>query len=430
MVLTGRAVALAAVGVLPLLLAPGAITVLAWALVVCAVCAVDALLAASPRNVEVTRTAPSSVRLGESMHCTVTVVAGSRSLRGLLRDGWPPSAGAAPRRHRLDVPAHEARRLFTTLTPTRRGVRTADLVTVRTLGPLRIAGRQRSTEAPATFRVLPAFTSRVHLPSRVQRLREIDGRTATNVRGQGTEFDSLREYVPGDDVRSIDWRATARRADVVVRTWRPERDRRVVIVLDTGRTSATRVGAGPRLEAAIEAALLLGTLAARAGDRVDLVAHDSVLRGAVARVSGTDALTAVARATADLEPRLVETDWTAIAREIRSRASQRSLVVVLSTLDPSATHSGLLPVIGALTSRHEVVVASVADTEVHARVTSDRPTADEVYDAAAAARVSLERDGVAELLRAQGATVVDAGPDQLPPAVSDTYLALKAAGRL
>ena len=101
---------------------------------------------------------------------------------------------------------------------------------------------------PASVRILPPFLSRKHLPSRLAKLRELDGAIPVLIRGQGTEFDSLREYVVGDDVRSIDWRATARRADVVVRTWRPERDRRVVIVLDTGRTSAGRVGVDPTAE--------------------------------------------------------------------------------------------------------------------------------------------------------------------------------------
>ncbi len=86
---------------------------------------------------------------------------------------------------------------------------------------------------PWQIRILPPFLSRKHLPSRLAKLRELDGMIPVLIRGQGAEFDSLREYVVGDDVRSIDWRATARRADVVVRTWRPERDRRVVIVLDT-----------------------------------------------------------------------------------------------------------------------------------------------------------------------------------------------------
>src|SRR6478735_9309587 len=110
--------------------------------------------------------------------------------------------------------------------------------------------------------------------------------TPVLIRGPGTEFDSLREYVIGDDVRAIDWRATARRGDVVVRTWRPERDRRVMIVLDTARTSAVRVLDAPRIDASIEAALLLAALAGRAGDRVELVAYDRRVRARAAGVSG------------------------------------------------------------------------------------------------------------------------------------------------
>ena len=113
------------------------------------------------------------------------------------------------------------------------------------------------------------------------------------IRGQGTEFDSLREYVRGDDVRSIDWRATrahgAIRPSLVVRTWRPERDRRVVIVIDTGRTSAARIADEPRIDTAFEAALLLAALATRAGDRVDLVVFDRRVRGRVQGASGRGA---------------------------------------------------------------------------------------------------------------------------------------------
>lgn len=117
-----------------------------------------------------------------------------------------------------------------------------------------LAARQVSLANHGVLRVLPPFNSRKHLPSRLARLRELDGATRLMVRGQGTEFDSLREYVRGDDVRSIDWRATARRQDLVVQTWRPERDRRVVIVIDTGRTSAARVADETRLDTAIESA--------------------------------------------------------------------------------------------------------------------------------------------------------------------------------
>src|SRR5690606_15410792 len=135
--------------------------------------------------------------------------------------------------------------------------------------------------SPWTLRVLAPFHSRRFLPEKLSRLRVIEGQVVVRGRGQGTEFDSLREYVVGDDVRSMDWRATARAEHVMVRDWRPERDRRVLCVLDTGRTSAARVGDEPRLDAVIDASLLLATLAIHAGDRVDLLAVDTQVRASV-----------------------------------------------------------------------------------------------------------------------------------------------------
>src|SRR5690606_35823529 len=194
-----------------------------------------------------------SVRLGETAGIALHVVNPGRRVRGTVRTAWPPSAGVIDDRATIDVGRGEQRRIEFTLQPTRRGDRLAERVAVRSIGPMRLAGRQGSHQVPWRIRVLPPFHSRRHLPSRLARLRELDGRSAVRIRGAGTEFDSLREYVIGDDTRSIDWRATARRGDVVVRTWRPERDRHVLVVLDTGRTSAGRVGDAPRLDAAMDA---------------------------------------------------------------------------------------------------------------------------------------------------------------------------------
>lgn len=430
MVVTWRAVVLTALGVVPVLLVPTWATVVLWLLVVVVACAVDAGLAASPRRVAVARAVPASVRLTEATTSTLTVTNRSgRRLRGVVRDAWQPSAGAGPNRHAVDLPDGEARRLVTALRPTRRGDRHADRVTVRTFGPMRLAGRQASLAVPGRLRVLPEFASRRHLPSRLARLREMDGRTAVQVRGAGTEFDSLREYVIGDDVRSIDWRATARRSEVVVRTWRPERDRRVLVVLDTSRTSAARIGDTPRIDASMEAALLLSALASRAGDRVDLVAYDRRLRAQVAGVGGPRLLPALADALAPLEPTLLEADWAGVVATVRQRLSQRALVVLLTTLDPAAVEHGLLQVVGPLAADHTVVVASVQDPEV-AVMRTGRGSAAEVYDAAAAERTELERAAVTLRLRQRGVEVVDALPDDLAPRLADAYLALKAAGRL
>ena len=430
MAITWRAVALAAFGVVVVLVLPVPGTILVWSLLVVALCGVDVWLAASPRSVRVERSVPPSVRLSEAVtsHLTLTNL-GRRRLRGPVRDAWQPSAGAQDARSTVDLPPGESRRLATLLVPTRRGDRLADRVTIRALGPLGLAGRQVSLTVPARLRVLPEFASRRHLPSRLARLRELDGRAAVQVRGAGTEFDSLREYVIGDDVRSIDWRASARRSDVVVRTWRPERDRRVLIVVDTSRTSAARIQDAPRLDASIDAALLLAALASRAGDRVELVAYDRAVRARVAGASGPRLLPALADALATVEPALVEADWPGIVNLVRERLSQRALVVLLSALDPAAVEQGLLRVVGQLTQRHQVVLASVRDPEVEELRANHRDVT-AVFDAAAADRTELERDAVAARLRDQGVEVVDALPDALAPRVADMYLALKAAGKL
>ncbi|MHB9861300.1 DUF58 domain-containing protein [Streptomyces sp. YIM S03343] len=436
MPLTGRTALIAALGTLPVgLWGPGWTGVLAVDLPLAAACACDVALAAPVRRITLTRSGDTSVRLGETADVTLTLTNPSRRpLRARIRDAWPPSSWepgteTAASRHRLTVPPGERRRLTTRLSPTRRGDRQTDRVTIRSYGPLGLFSRQGTHKVPWTVRVLPPFTSRKHLPAKLARLRELDGRTSLLQRGEGTEFDSLREYVPGDDTRSIDWRATARHSTVAVRTWRPERDRHILLVLDTGRTSAGRVGDVPRLDAAMDAALLLAALASRAGDRVDLLGYDRRVRALVQGRTARDVLPSLVTAMATLEPELVETDARGLAATALRCAPRRSLLVLLTSLDAAPVEEGLLPVLPQLTQRHTVLVASVADPYV-ARMAKARGSTDAVYQAAAAAQARTERDRTAEQLRRNGVTVVDATPEELAPALADAYLALKAAGRL
>ena len=400
-----------------------------WLLVVAALASIDALLAPGAHTLSVTRLTPPSVRLSESSHVTVMVTnRGSRTVRGVVRDGWPPSTGLATALHRLMLRAGEQARFVSSITPTRRGDRNAGAVTVRLDGPLRIAGRQASVSVPARVRVLPEFAARRHLPSRIARLRELDGRAAVQVRGPGSEFDSLREYVIGDDVRSIDWRATARRSEVVVRTWRPERDRHVFILVDTSRTSAVRIADQPRLDTFLESALLLSALTSHAGDRVQVVGFDRQVRTRVAD-SATRTMPALADRFAPIEPRLVEFDWSGAARTIRAGARQRSLVVILTSIDTGAAGAAMIRALAPVARDHTVVMASVTDPEVQDFI-EDRGSVDKLYAAAAAERQRLEREAIIVRLRHSRIGVVTGLPDALPPALADEYLALKAAGKL
>jgi uncharacterized protein (DUF58 family) len=430
MALTGRAPLLALLGLLPVAVLPSGWTVLALLLVLALLAAVDVALAAPVSSLQLSRSGATGCRLGTQAEVHLSVVnAGTRPMRGLLRDAWVPSAGAGPRVHRVDIPAGERRILTTVLHPTRRGDRLTASITVRSVGPLGIAARQGRHLVPWRLRVQPPFTSRRFLPERLSRLRLLDGQAAARVRGQGTEFDTLRDYVDGDDVRSIDWRATARRDAVVVRTWRPERDRRLLLVLDTSRTSAGRIGDVPRLDAALDAALLLTALATRAGDHVDLLAMDREPRAAVQDVGRNEILPRMVDAMAGLEPALVESDGRRLVSEILRRARRRSLVVLFTSLDRPSLEEGLLPSLSALTSRHVVLLASVGDPRVEQLLTG-RGEVGAVYDAASAERHRRDRRHTTALLRRRGVEVVDAPPETFAPAVADAYLGLKAAGRL
>jgi uncharacterized protein (DUF58 family) len=435
MTVSGRFVALLAVGVVPVVLlgefAGRAVeALLGWIAFSVLLMVLDLVLAASPRAVLLERTLPGRMRLGETSESTLYLTnTGRRMLRAVVRDAWQPSAGASTTRSRVDVPAGERRAVTIALTPFRRGERRTERVTIRSAGPLGLAARQATLTSAGRIRVLPPFNSRKHLPSRLARLRELDGRTSVMIRGQGTEFDSLREYVRGDDVRSIDWRATARHSDVMVRTWRPERDRRVVIVIDTGRTQAARIDDEPRLDTAFESALLLAALATRAGDRVDLVLFDRRLRGRVHGASGPALLSGMVDVMAPVEPELIEMDWTAVPGLVRQVTTQRSLVVLATSIDAPGSARELMAMVPELTRDHLVVVSSVTDPDVLAAV-GQRADRDEVYRAASAERALLDTARVTAVLKRYGADVITGSPADLPPALADRYLALKAAGRL
>ena len=401
-------------------------------LVLVAAIVADVALAAPVRAVRLGRSGDTRVLLGERASVVLEIAqpgAACPAGRGQGR------LAAERGRHSRRTPGSPWRRaagrwLTTQLRPDRRGDKVAAAVTIRSLGPLGLAARQGRRPAPWTVRVLPPFHSRRHLPEKLSRLRQLDGQHRALRRGQGSEFDSLREYVIGDDVRSIDWRATARRRDVMVRTWRPERDRQLLIMLDTGRTAAGRVGGVPRLDAAMDAALLLTALASRAGDRVDMMAFDRRVRARVVGAPRSAVLSAVAQAMAALQAELVETDAAALGSAALTTARHRCLIVLLTDLNPAAVDG------------RAAAPAAVAGGQARGggrRGGGSRARSDVRGPRAMPPRCTTRRRRsrrwprgrqVSALLQRRGAHVVDAPPERLPAALADAYLGLKAAGRL
>ncbi|MGI8794095.1 MAG: DUF58 domain-containing protein [Acidimicrobiales bacterium] len=397
---------------------------------------IDAATAPTPGQVDVERQIPSVIPLGGEAEVVWTVRnSGARRLTIHLADSLAPSLGASTRKVRLVVPGDPRTTMAATaraaLRPTRRGRFDLNRITVRTEGRLGLGARQGEVERRGAIRVYPPFDSRDEAELRINkgRLLEVGLRSAVG-RGGGTEFEALREYTADDEFRRVDWSATARAGRPIVRTYRAERNQSVLLLLDTGRTMAGRVGGSPRLEHAMDAVMMLTAVCSRLGDRVGLMAFDRETRAAVPPRSGRAQLGLVTEAMYELEPRLVESDYAAAFVDMLSRYRRRSLVVILTELNEQAVAESLLPALPRVARDHLVVTASVQDPQVAEWASRTPSDIGAGYRRAAAIASLEERRRITARLRGIGVTVVDEQPGKLAPVLADAYLKVKATGRL
>jgi len=393
---------------------------------------VDAWLAPHPASVRVTRQFPEVVALGEEVRLAWRLEnPAGRSLWVEVADELAPSLGAARRRLGVQLPPSGSAVVATTMRPTRRGRFDVGELAVRVAGPLRVAARQARVSSLHTIRVYPPFGSRDDAELRLRRARLLEvGLRSAQGRGGGTDFDSLREYTPDDESRRLDWAATARTGKPIVRTYRAERNQNVLMLVDSGRVMAGRIANVPRLEHAIDAVMMLTTVATRLGDRAGLVAFSDEVRAVVAPSRGRAQLTRITDALYELEPELVESDYEGAFVSALGRFRRRSLLVVFTDLAEQAVAESLLPALPLVAHDHLVVLACVQDPDVLAWSHAAPDDAHDGYRAAAAVASLEERRRLVARLRGLGVTVVDAPPGKMSAALADCYLRAKATGRL
>ena len=406
-----------------LLIVDGALLVVALA---------DAWAAPSPRRLPFARDVPPAVTLGASAEVTWALRNPTgRRLRLALADQLAPSLRATTRRAAGRVPPRGTLRATTTIRPARRGRFTPTDVTVRVEGPLGLAARQRTLAVPSILRVYPSFRSKDEAELRIRKARILEvGLRSAQGRGGGTEFDQLREYSVDDEFRRVDWAATARAGKPIVRTYRAERNQTVLVLLDNGRVMAGRVDGVPRVEHAMDAVMMLTAVATGLGDRCGVVAFDREVRAVVPPASKRTQLGRVIEALYDLEPALIESDYTGAFTETLGRFRRRALLVVLTDLVAPAVEEWLVPALPLVLRDHVVVVAGVGDPDVVRWSSGRAEDPSSVYRRAAAVAALDERRRTVARLRGLGATVIDAAPGALAPGLADTYLRVKATGRL
>jgi uncharacterized protein (DUF58 family) len=392
----------------------------------------DWLLTVRPTAVDVQRVVPEAVRLEEQAEISWRITNSSK--RGALvsvADELPPSLQAATKGGTAWVERSGSVVLQTTALPQRRGRLQLPALTVRVVGPLGLVAREERRHVSGTVRAYPMFPAQREAELRLERGRILEvGLRSVRAHGGGTEFEQLREYGVDDDYRRIDWSATARMRKPIVRTFRAEQHQRVVILVDCGRTMAAKVAGVPRLDHAMDAAMGLATVASHVGDEVGLVSFDAEIRSRTPAQPGRRQVAALTEAVYDLQPRLIESSYSSVFSHVLENHRRRSLVVLLTDLAEEVVVDTLVPAVGLILQRHELIVAGVDDPAVRRWRLAEPDDERSAYRKAAASMAIADRRHAIEALRSRGATVVDALPGRLGAELTDAYLQLKATGSL
>ena len=307
-----------------------------------------------------------------------------------------------------------------------RGVHELPAAVVRVSGPLRLASSDHEVGASRAVTVFPDLPKARRLAAARRRGRADDTGRARSPIGLGTEFESIRDYSPDDDVRHINWVATSRVGRPMSNQYRFDENRDVVCIVDTGRLMASPVGELTRLDVALDALTVLAVAAEDAGDRIGAIAFDAaVTRQLAPRRRGAEALV---RALFDLEPREVESDYERAFLAVGRH--RRALVAIFTDLVDEEASRSLVAAASMLTRHHSVLVASCRDPDLEGLVGTEPGDVGDVVRAALSLDLLRGQDRAAGLLRAQGASVVVQPGHRLGSACVQAYLGLKQRARL
>ena len=351
-----------------------------------------------------------------------------RPLEVRLREGLHPALARAPRRRALRLAAGTRKRWSYSLVPRRRGTHAAGPLTARVQGPWRLAWSQRDLIGSTEMSVYP----QVRWQGRVGQLlaqahRHELGQAPLRFRGEGQELYALREYLSGDPLNRIHWKATARHGRLVSRedTW--ERGERLVILLDCGRAMAATTGAGdPRskLDYALAASLALTRLAAGRGDRVQILAFSNHIERQVLVRSGTAGARQAYGRLFDLEARLEEPAFDLAASAALAREGRSATVVVMTSMVDLASGDLLRRALFELERRHKPLLINLEDAELRSLAYGEPATAPEAFAQGAALEILLANRRLAKELRRSGIRAVTTSADQLALETLDAYLDL------
>ena len=422
------------IGLSVLWLIPGSTgLIVAWsaAALVVAACAAEFVMLPPRRRIDARRAIPETLGLGDRFDAVLELESRWRwPFRATLAHEMPATL-VIEEPPAIDVPANGAIAVPMPFTPMRRGRFQVGNVAIRATTRFGLLARIIRLPLSAETVVVPSLANirRFRLLAMQHRLQDV-GVRALRRRGEGRSFAGLREYVPGDDPRNIDWKSTARHQRMMLREFTIERSQTVITLVDCGRAMTQMAGEFARIEHVLSAALLLTDVAAVSGDQVGLLAFDDAVRAFVPPQRGRAALGAVREALSGIDASLSEPDYATAFRMLALRQRRRALVVFFTDVMDARASRSLVAFLGRAAVRHAVVVVAIRNDALLAAAQAPAASAGGVYLSAAAEELVLEREEALARMRRAGVTVLDVAAPQMATAVVNRYLEIKARGLL
>lgn len=400
-------------------------------LAVLALVGLDVGLSVRPRHLEIARQLPARLSLDAWNPIQLELRnSGRRAARVQVTDDLPETFEASDLPMTVDLPAHRGVTVSYEVRPQQRGRFTFADLHVRWTTALKLARWQRRVAAEAEARVYPNVRNVRDHELAAQRSGMELGQMRMRQRGKGSIFESLRDYVPGDELTEIAWKATARRGRLTSRNYEADRSQNVLIVLDCGRLMANQVGRLSRLDHAINAAVMLTHVAVKQGDYIGLVAFSDQINASLPPVRGQRALSMMNETLYPLQPRPCESDYAGACRYLALQHRKRSLIVFFTDVIDKDASQVLMSYMGRFARHHLPLCVTLRDLDAEqaAAITPAEPEA--CFEQAVALELLDRRARALALMRQSGVDVLDVDPHALTPRLLDRYLALKQRQRL
>ncbi|MGH9930402.1 MAG: DUF58 domain-containing protein [Pyrinomonadaceae bacterium] len=407
---------------------------LVYDLALIALAMIDAHLSKLPKGVRITREFGGRFAVGAENEVHIKVQnAQPHAISLVVKDEYPPQMKLLGLREaHVRVEAQTSAALLYGLTPPKRGRFEFGQIAVRFVSRWNLLWCEtRVGEAVTAVKVYPNMRRAREAELKALGARSlVSSHRKTSWRGEGREFESLRDYVRGDELRHISWSATARRGKLTTRQYQIERDQTILIALDGGRLMTARIEQETKLDSAVHAALALMSAAARAGDNAGLLVFGRKIKAFLPPGRGRDHMDAALEALYSIEPEMIEPSYSRAFEYVAANSKRRSLVIVITDLVDEEGSKELLTSLRLLRPRHLPLVVTIADRDLRAVVSNAPETARDLFTQSVAEEIMHLREAALRLVESQGGLALDVTAAALAPALLEKYLQVKERGLL